>query len=348
MLEWIIRKALQRRPNVSIKQASVRGLISSPDGSRIAGISLRDGSTVESDFVINASGRRSEASNWLKALGFETPVETTVNAYLGYSTQFVRFPSGAMPDGTLGIISLPIPGELRGGCILPADNGIYAFSAIGMMRDYPPRDRDGFIAFLDDARTPLLGQLARIAEPVSEIQSYHVSGNLRRHWENLESLPERFLVVGDAVASFNPIYGQGMTTAASAAVLLQRELESAADLDGVARRVQHGLSPLIDTAFGMAAGGDSTYPGSEATGNFTPPSPEDAELACAADAVAIHDPRVAFALGQTAFYIDPRSMETEEIREALTSWLEGDHEPAEPDFTTIPEDVDTQPLAGKV
>jgi hypothetical protein len=70
---------------------------------------------------------------------------------------------------------------------------------------------------------------------------------VRRHYERLPNFPDGFLVLGDAIASFNPIYGQGMSVAALEVQALQQLL---------AKRTAevHGLAGLALSFFPVAAG----------------------------------------------------------------------------------------------
>ena len=70
-------------------------------------------------------------------------------------------------------------------------------------------------------------------------------------------------MVGDAVASFNPIYGQGMSVAALDAVALHHAL-AAGGTDALARRYFDRVSPVIDNAWLLAAGADFQF--AETTG----------------------------------------------------------------------------------
>jgi hypothetical protein len=67
-------------------------------------------------------------------------------------------------------------------------------------------------------------------------------------------------VIGDALSSFNPAYGQGMTVAAGEALALRELLAEAPDTD-LALRFFRRAARIIDVPWGIAAGGDLRLPG---------------------------------------------------------------------------------------
>lgn len=342
LLEWVIRRRLRQLEQVVIKHSTATGLVVDDRGN-LVGVGLQSGDQVAADFVVDATGRGTKTPKWLETLGFDAPQTSEVRMYMGYATQIVRIPDGTFEAGLRALVALPDPGHsMIGGVISPVDNDFHAIAAAGMMKHYPPADREGVLDFLDGAPTPLLAEVARKAEPVSELHTYRMPSNLRRRWEDLDRRPGRFIAIGDAVASFDPIYGQGITVAAIGAALLEETLSEAADdLDSVSSRFQDGLSATVDLAFSMAACNDMGYEGAEII-NFDPP-PGDDEDSHHLEALLTHDPEVVAAFFTAVQFLRPEVLETEEIRAKIALQAASGRQALESDPQKYPRTVTELP-----
>jgi len=79
---------------------------------------------------------------------------------------------------------------------------------------------------------------------LTDVAGYRFPANQRRLYEGMKRLPRGYLVIGDAICSFNPLYGQRMSVAATEAQALDDSL--AAGLDGLAARFYAKASAIVD------------------------------------------------------------------------------------------------------
>jgi hypothetical protein len=128
-----------------------------------------------------------------------------------------------------------------------------------MLGDHPPIDPDGFLAFARSLRFPDIYQAVRDAEPLDDPVGFRFPASVRHRYERLDRFPDGLLVMGDAVCSFNPIYGQGMSVAALEALTLRRQLQRGAVPQP--RRWFRDLARVVDVPWDIAVGGDLAVPG---------------------------------------------------------------------------------------
>ncbi|MEO8606525.1 MAG: FAD-dependent monooxygenase [Chloroflexota bacterium] len=271
LLEWHIRqRLLHDYPVEFIAETQVKNLVASEDKTRIIGvdIQMRGGTHEEkrllADLVVDASGRTSHTPEWLKELGYDEPEDTHVNSFLGYSTRWYKKPPlpGPQPKGV--IISNEPPHGLRGGGFWEVEGDRIVVTLVGINRDFPPTDEAGFMDFARSLGANTIYETIKDAEPISEIYGYQRTANRLRHFERLTRWPEQFAVIGDAACAFNPVYGQGMTTAALGALELDACLrEHQQDLATVGAQFQKRLAKVAATPWVMATGEDLRYPATE-------------------------------------------------------------------------------------
>lgn len=279
LLEAIIRQRLADKSHVEFLEAcTVTDLLTNTGNTAVKGVRVRErnGTEVElpAQFVVDASGRSSKAPKWLQGLGYEIPKETAINSFLGYASREYQSLSGQPLDYKVLYLMPKAPDKPRGGVIYRVEGDRWIVALIGVGRDYPPTDEAGFLDFAHSLHSPEIYQAIKDAQPISPIYGYQRTENRLRHYERLSRLPENFVVVGDAVCAFNPVYGQGMTVAALGALILDECLKqrnqhrSNGNLTGLAQRFQKQLAKVNTVPWLMATGDDCRWPTTEG-GNQT-------------------------------------------------------------------------------
>jgi 2-polyprenyl-6-methoxyphenol hydroxylase-like FAD-dependent oxidoreductase len=268
-LEWKIRSRVAATPGVEILEgAQAKNFLTDASRSRVTGVKVarKDDAGREealaADLVVDASGRGSRTPAWLAELGFPEPEESVIKVDIGYATALVH-PSANPARDWKALFVYMRPPETRLGVIVPVESGMWMVTLVGWFGDHPPSDPRGFIEFTRSLPTLELYEAISDAEIGSPIAIHKFPSNRRRRYERLARFPDGLAVVGDAATSFNPIYGQGMTTAALGAAALDASLcEQAAlgvGLSGFSRRFQKRLARIIDVPWMTVTGEDFRY-----------------------------------------------------------------------------------------
>jgi 2-polyprenyl-6-methoxyphenol hydroxylase-like FAD-dependent oxidoreductase len=262
-LEAHVRARLLALPNVrAVEQCDVLGLLASSDTQRIEGVRLirrADGSAEEqlsADLVVDASGRGSRSPAWLDALGYERPHEEEVRVGVGYATRYYRRVADE-PTTASGIIMASVPPGTSGAVLLWQDGERFVVTLAGYFGAHPPTDEAGFLAFARALPAPEVYEAIRKAEPITPISAFKYPASQRRRYERLRRFPAGYLVFGDAICSFNPIYGQGMSVRASEALVLRDCLRQGSHR--LAQRFFARASRIIDSPWSLAVGNDLRY-----------------------------------------------------------------------------------------
>jgi 2-polyprenyl-6-methoxyphenol hydroxylase-like FAD-dependent oxidoreductase len=257
-LEGEIRRHTLNRPNVILVSARATGLI--VDDTAVRGVRYATDAreVVETaDLVVDAMGRASRLGDWLERSGWERPamnrMKTGISYVTGYFTRrdpdpgfgmlVATFPRDAEPDGISGIAANAVEGNRWTVTIARYGN------------ETPPLDVDTFVNSCRENLPPgCAGVIA--GELVSPLKPYYLADSRRREFHSLSRIPARLISIGDAVASFNPLYGQGMSSAALQASCLSAYLDGAPDLADPAREFFALQRIVIDAAWATSTAGD--------------------------------------------------------------------------------------------
>jgi 2-polyprenyl-6-methoxyphenol hydroxylase-like FAD-dependent oxidoreductase len=314
LIELVLRRRVEAIANIVLRpKCRVTGIVPTTSGAAVDGIRFDAGSgrseILAADLVVDASGRGALTSTLFEALGWERPAETEVGVDLSYATVVVAIPPNALPDWKLVLTQPHPPYRALHAVLVPIEGDRWIIAIADHHAVARPETWDAFLEASRSLITPTVNNALRYAEPPSGIRHYRFPISYWKHFEQLPRLPHGVLPVADALCRFNPIHGQGMSSAAKQARLLQDVLGRAAGEPDPITAVQTGfmadVASVLETPWNMSTSADLAFP---RTRGIRPENFEEAQqFEVALFRAAVTDPVVHRAIMEVAQLLQPQS-----------------------------------------
>jgi 2-polyprenyl-6-methoxyphenol hydroxylase-like FAD-dependent oxidoreductase len=304
-LECHVRRRLKAMDNVTILGGKdVSQLTSTADRKRITGVRVvdREGGPEQeltADLVMDAMGRAAHTPALLESLGYGRPAEDHIVMHTTYVSQLLQILPGTLKE-MLTIIT-PTPGRPTGMFLTGYENDAWIFTVFGMVGCEPPRDLAGMLSFAQEYTPAHLLAAVRAGVPIAPVVQHRMPSSQWRRYDKMQRFPDGLLVCGDAICSFNPIYGQGMSVAALDAVALRDCLRRG--ITDLPRRYFRAAAKAIGVAWQIGAGSDLAFP--EVEGRRTPMMRVTSRLVDWVLAAAESDVAIALQFFKVTGLVDP-------------------------------------------
>ncbi len=258
-LEWHLRRRVAALKGVRVVRGRAEGLTAS--AGRVDGVTLsgaeQEGEHVGADLVVDCTGKSTRIDAWLDAMGYVAAPQRKVNVGLGYATRFFARAPDERLGGARAIISITDDvNRARGAVAFPVEGGRWLVTVGGYDQDRPSSDPADFASRLEADPCVALRQFAHRDDVISDVATYRYPVSVRRDFYRCRRLPGALIGAGDSIASFNPIYGQGMTSATLHAAALGDYLGSGASPHEPAMRYFKKLRPLVNSVWTLSTSAD--------------------------------------------------------------------------------------------
>jgi 2-polyprenyl-6-methoxyphenol hydroxylase-like FAD-dependent oxidoreductase len=262
-LEWQIRRRTVDIANLEIAQRSVREPRFDAGAQRVTGVLLDSSDNanaefVPADLVVDAAGRGTRLPVWLEQWGYQRPREDVVDVGIGYASHQFRLPEGLIRERV--IVAGASREQPLGLGMLGYEDGLWVITTFGVAKVEPPQSFSEMLRLAEKLLPEGLSAALERAEPVGEVAFHRFPTSRWRRYDKLDQFPAGIVPFGDAVASFDPTFGQGMTMTSLQAGHLRRALANRSTTkQDLARKVNRATAKTTYPVWVMNAIGDLNF-----------------------------------------------------------------------------------------
>jgi 2-polyprenyl-6-methoxyphenol hydroxylase-like FAD-dependent oxidoreductase len=266
-MEFHVRRRVAALPNVTVLDdhdlLELRAEADAVTGVHIVNRGNELTRVLETELVVDATGRAARTPVFLEHLGYGRPTEERSPTPVGYSSQPFAIPKGVIRQQLV----MSNQGAHRPSVLLSACEHETWMLAVGRSLDSggAPADFGEMLSLAKEVLPRTISDGLDAAHPTGELVTFRNPASVWRRYDQMRRFPRGLLVMGDAQCSLNPIYGQGMTMAALQAVALRECLQlGTTDL---ARRFFSGSAQPIGK-YGRATNPTNARPQSDPSARY--------------------------------------------------------------------------------
>ncbi|MGW9452545.1 NAD(P)/FAD-dependent oxidoreductase [Streptomyces sp. NPDC055632] len=261
-----VRFVRARATDLVLRNGRVAGVTTAaPESGDAAGDGSGDGSgeTIDADFAVDAMGRNSPLEDWLVRHGWDRAPVDSMRIDLGYATAL--FHRGDELGGTVVAHSSPgpasgyLPTVTEPGALAAVEGDRWSVVLAGYADHRPGPDPEEFLRRMRRCVDPIR-TVADASTMIGGVRTYRFVESRRRTHSRLDRFPGGLVVVGDALASVNPVYGQGLTLSALAANALGAHLRSTPSPQLPARNYFRLAEAVVEGAWQLSTAADLAQP----------------------------------------------------------------------------------------
>jgi 2-polyprenyl-6-methoxyphenol hydroxylase-like FAD-dependent oxidoreductase len=315
LLELVLRQKAEAVPNVEIRSGCrVTEIVSALSSANVQGVRLINqsgvSSSIDADLVVDASGRGAPTAALFDTLGLEQPKTTAIDINLYYTSTVVELPERATKNWKL-VVTLNDPPRISDrGVLVPMEGNRWMVTICQRGRLQRIDGWDKYVSVFRNLMTSTIYDALRQAEPVEDLQQFAFPTSSWRHFERSPRLPHGLLPIADTFCRFNPINGQGMSSAALQARLLRDVLEDAVAESDPVTALQEGfmagVASVLETPWAMSTSQDLLFP--DVRGPRPEHFQESVEFESAMFRAAVIDPVVHKAAMEVNQLLQPRAL----------------------------------------
>nr|WP_309100946.1 FAD-dependent monooxygenase [Fredinandcohnia onubensis] len=260
-LEWHINQYIKEVENITIQSnQTVKGYLYDEGNNRMIGVVLKDGSVINGDLIVDASGASSFTYHWLNEQGIHIPLEK-VKIDLTYVSQIVELPENVSQDWTIKLLYPNPPHEKLAGSISKVEGNRYLVTFIGYhdcINDKEVVKENNLLHLAKRLQKNDMYQTLQTGTPLTSISVFRVPHITWRKIEKINNFPAGLIMIGDTICRIDPFFGQGMSIAVLEALALKGILQNQS-LENLARDFHKKAANIIAPVWNMVLTEDFRY-----------------------------------------------------------------------------------------